>query len=434
MKRGIAWGLLAALAVGTRLAAPAQADRKPNILLIVADDLGWGDIGVQGNPDVPTPHIDSLARNGVRFTDGYVSGPVCSPTRAGLLTGRYQQRFGNDFNPGPATSADPESGLALTETTLADRLKAAGYRTGMVGKWHLGYAPKFWPTQRGFEEFFGFLGGAHSYVPQARGDRGNPIMRGVDKVMEPEYLTDAFAREAVDFIGRRKAEPFFLYLPFNAVHAPLQAGPYAERFADIRNQQRRTYAAMLSALDDAIGRVLGALREHRLEEDTLIVFHSDNGGPTRATSSRNGPLRGFKGQVWEGGIRVPFLMQWKGRLPSGKVYEHPVIALDVHPTALAAAGVEARPEWALDGVNLLPHLTGGNTRPPHERLYWRFGERSALRQAEWKLVREGDKAQIFNLREDVGETQDRGAADPDRLRELEAAWDAWNRTLPKARR
>jgi arylsulfatase A-like enzyme len=418
----------------------ADAPRRPNVVILLADDLGYADVGFQGCKDIPTPHIDTLAKNGVRCTNGYVSGPYCSPTRAGLMTGRYQQRYGHEFNPG----GGPDVGLPLGETTIADRLKAAGYATGLVGKWHLGNAPRFHPQKRGFDEFFGFLGGAHPYFP----GRGAPIYRGTAEVKEEAYLTDAFAREAVAFIDRHKAQPFFLYLAFNAVHTPLQAtDDRLKRFASIPDPTRRTYAAMTVAMDEAVGRVLGKLRSEKLEEDTLLLFFSDNGGPTmRGTTingARNTPLRGSKRTTLEGGIRVPFAVQWKGRLPAGKVYDHPLIQLDVLPTALAAAGVEAKPGWKLDGVNLLPHLAGREARPPHETLYWRLGAQMAIRRGDWKLVRYDPAAdgadqkgaatptKLYDLAGDVGEANDLAAKQPERVKELEAAWQKWSAQLAR---
>ena len=418
----------------TLAAAPAEPSRQPNIVLILADDLGYAELGVQGAKDVPTPHIDSIASNGVRFTDGYVSCPVCSPTRAGLMTGRYQQRFGHEFNPGPAQQANPNFGLPLSEVTVANRLKQLGYLTGIFGKWHLGYSPEKHPLKRGFDEFFGFLGGAHSYTDPL-GDQANPILRGTEPFNETSYLTEAFAREGVSFIERRRGQPFFLYLPFNAVHAPMQASDkYLARFQAIPDQRRRTFAAKLSALDDAVGRVLAKLRETQLDENTLIFFVSDNGGPTPNTTSGNSPLRSYKGQVFEGGIRVPFLVQWKGHLPAGKVYQNPVIALDILPTAVAAAGGKIPPQTALDGVNLLPYLTGARKNPPHDRLFWRFGPQSAVRMGDWKLVKQGDAPpQLYNLAEDIGEANDLAARRPDKLKELQAAYDAWNAQLAQPR-
>ena len=376
------------LSIDTANCGEETAKRSvPNIVLILADDLGYGELSIQGNPQIPTPHIDSIAQGGTRFTSGYVSGTYCSPTRAGLLTGRYQQRFGHEFNPGPERTSVGTFGLAIQETTLATRLKDAGYATGMFGKWHLGYRPEFLPINRGFDEYFGFLGGAHDYL-DAISDPHNPIIRGARVVKEIDYTTDAFGREVVAFIEKHKSEPWFVYLPFNAVHAPLQAtDKYVSRFAGIQDEKRRTFAAMLSAADDAVGAVLAEVRKQQLEENTLIFFISDNGGPTPQTTSGNGPLRGFKATTWEGGIRVPFLVQWKGQIPAGKVYDQPVIQLDILPTALTAAGVAISPDWKLDGVDLAPYLKGEKTDAPHAALFWRFGKQIAVRKGDWKLVK-----------------------------------------------
>ena len=411
----------------------SQPARKPNIVVILSDDQGYGELGVQGCTDIPTPNIDSIAHNGVRFTDGYVSGPVCAPTRAGLMTGRYQQRFGFETNPGPEAAAAAEFGLPLGEATLAERLKSLGYATGMVGKWHIGYRPEMQPTGRGFDEFYGFLSGACDYLPGGR--RSDRILRGAEVVEETEYLTDAFGREAVAFIQRHQQHPFFLYLPFNAVHGPLQAiDAYLQRFPDIADEKRRTYAAMTAALDDNVGRVLAALRQLNLEQDTLVFFLSDNGGPTAQTTSSNGPLRGFKGQTWEGGIRIPFMMQWPGRIPAGQVIHDPAIALDIHPTALAAAGATVSGGWNLDGVNLLPRVTGGADAALHDTLFWRFNQQRAIRQGDWKLVlgAGGSAWELYNLAEDIGEQNNLAGAAPDRARELQTAWEAWNAQLMDA--
>jgi arylsulfatase A-like enzyme len=425
---------LAATAVVTRFAlADEKPSRRPNILLIVADDLGYGELGVQGCRDVPTPHVDSLAKHGVRFTNGYVTCPVCSPTRAALLTGRYQQRFGHEHNPGPATAANSNFGVPRTETMMSERFKKLGYATGMVGKWHLGFKPELTPPQRGFDEFFGFLGGAHPYLPAGR--RTAAILRGTETVEEKEYLTDAFAREAVAFIEKHKAEPFFLYLPFNAVHAPLEAfEKYRQRFPDIKDAKRQTFAAMTAAMDDAVGRVLAKLREHKLEEDTLIFFISDNGGPTAQTTSRNDPLRGYKTQMWEGGIRVPFLVQWKGHLPAGKTYEMPVSSLDIVPTALAAAGATIKPDWKLDGMNLAPFLTGKNAARPHETLCWRMGSKYAIRHGDWKMVFDQgcDSPELYNLAADISEKNNLAGKEPAKLKELTDLYRKWEGEMKPA--
>ena len=438
--------LVLALAAALLPAAASAEARRPNILLIVGDDMGYADVSVHGSREIPTPHIDSIARNGVRCTSGYVTGPYCSPTRAALLTGRYQQRFGHEFNPGPPAQANVEVGLPLTESTMAQRMKAAGYATALVGKWHLGHAEKFYPTNRGFGEFFGFLAGAHSYnagdPPGQRGEQPRTaIMRGTKPTQTTEYLTDALGREAVAYVERHKAEPFFLYLAFNAVHTPMQAPQhYRDRFRHIADEKRRTYAAMMSAMDDAIGAVLAKLRKENLEENTLVFFISDNGGPP-VNASSNAPLRGHKASTWEGGVRVPFLVQWKGRLPAGKVYDQPVAQIDILPTALAAAGATVQPEWKLDGVDLLPHLSGKADRPPHDALYWRFGPQRAIRAGDWKLVQGRARAaggvrrpqvtewQLFNLAKDVGEQTDLSAQEPDRVKQMQASWEKWNAEL-----
>lgn len=465
---------MAALAIlGMCIASSATAaERRPNILIILADDLGYADVGFHGCQDIPTPHIDALAKGGVRCTSGYVSCPYCSPTRAGLLTGRYQQRFGHEFNPGPrgepaAGNATDGIGLPLAEKTIADRLKAAGYATGIVGKWHLGFPPKFHPLQRGFDEYFGFLGGAHVYQPglpfvvfpglqdpagpaavreQAQPNPRAGIFRGNEVIEEPEYLTDAFAREAVGFIERHQQQPFLFYLAFNAVHTPMHAtDARLAKFGSVSDPMRRSYCAMTLALDEAIGRVMEKLRSAKLEQETLIFFCSDNGGPTvpRAAinASRNTPLRGSKVSTLEGGIRVPFVVSWKDKLPAGKVYDQPVIQLDFLSTALAAADVESKSDWKLDGVNLLPYLRGESTGSPHDALYWRLGQQMAIRKGNWKLVKYSTEfagevsdallspTRLYDLSQDIGETKDLASTEPAKVKELQDEWGAWNKTL-----
>jgi arylsulfatase A-like enzyme len=427
--RPLLWLSVAALVLAG--AQPVQAQgkkaKRPNIIILLADDLGYADVGFHGCKDIPTPNIDSLAKKGVRFTNGYVSGPYCSPTRAGLMTGRYQNRFGHEFNPG-----GPKQGLPVQEVTLANVLRMLGYVTGLVGKWHLGAAAGMHPTERGFQEFFGFLGGAHSYLPGKGG-----IQRGTKPVEEKEYLTDALGREACDFIDRHASEPFFLYLAFNAVHTPMEATEkYLARFPNIKDKQRRTYAAMHSAMDDAIGRVLEKLRARGLEDDTIIFFFSDNGGPTMVGTTINGsinfPLRGSKRQLLEGGVRVPFVVQWTGRLPGGKTFDHPVIALDIFPTVLAAAGGDPKADRKIDGVNLLPFLEGKAAGPPHEQLYWRFGEQFAVRKGDWKLVQyDSTGVHLYNLKDDIGEAKNLAGKHPEVVKELRGSWEKWNAELAK---
>ena len=415
--------------------AASAAERQPNVIIIVGDDMGYADVGFHGCQDIPTPHLDSLAAGGVRCTNGYVSGPYCSPTRAGLLTGRYQTRFGHEFNP----SGGGERGLPLSETTIADRLKAAGYKTGLVGKWHLGGDDAHHPNARGFDEFFGFLAGAHTYWAE----KGAPIFRNRDEVKETAYLTDAFGREAAAFVERHKDEPFFLYLAFNAVHTPMDAQEERlAKFGKIADPKRRKYAAMMSAMDDAIGEVLAQVEADGLSDNTLIFFISDNGGPTMSTTATNGsinaPLRGSKRTTLEGGVRVPFLVKWPGKLPAGKVYDQPVIQLDATRTALEAAGVDTASDEKLEGVALLPYLTGENNDAPHDALFWRFGPQMAIRQGDWKLVKydpvvDGGKkgatdARLYNLAEDISEEDNLIAEEPEKAKELQAAWEEWNKS------
>jgi len=407
---------------------------KPNIVIIVADDLGYADVGFNGCKDIPTPNIDSLAMQGVRFSSGYVSHPFCSPSRASLLTGRYQQRFGHENNP-VLDVHDTTLGLPTNQVTLADIMRNAGYQTTAVGKWHLGGAPCFHPNARGFADFFGFLAGDHLYfsakpIPQ----NPNALMRNHEPVGEKEYLTDAFSREAANYIEKSKAQPFFLYLAYNAVHKPLQATQkYLDRFPGIADERRRSYAAMTSAMDDGIGQVLHTLRKNHLERNTLIFFLSDNGGCRYQISpAHNEPLRGYKGDLFEGGIRVPFVMHWPGHLPAGKVYDAPVCAFDIFPTAAALAGAKVPSDRKLDGVNLMPYLLGHQDGPPHQRLHWRTGGGItwAVREGRYKLVQNTPgPPELYDLSMDIGETTNIARENGDVVRRLLRAQTDWNGEL-----
>lgn len=460
----------AAILAALFFATATLAEESPrNVILIIADDLGYGELSCQDPAtDVPTPRIDSIARNGVRFTNAYVTAPFCAASRAGLVTGRYQTRFGFEFNPIGARNEEPGVGLPVGERTLANRLRdEAGYATSLVGKWHLGGTAPFHPQRRGFDEFFGFLHEGHSFRPSpfegmttwlrrkrlpggATGrwtsadgrlvltdhmghnepdyDADNPILRSGQPVEEKENLTDAFSREAAAFIARCGDErPFFLQLAYSAVHSPLQADDsYLERFAGIEDIQRRIFAAMLAQLDDGVGRVLDAVEEAGIRDRTLVVFFSDNGGATRELTSRNDPLRGEKGTLYEGGVRVPFLMQLPETIPAGLIHEGTVSTLDLFPTALALAGIE--PGKTTDGFDLLP-LLGEDAPDTAERpLYWRMGNRAALRLGDWKIVRmpvrgAGAKWELYDLALDAGESNDLAAAEPEVLARLVAEWE-----------
>jgi len=414
-------GLFAGFGPGAKRAEGAQ---PPNLVIFYADDLGWGELGCQGNTDIPTPHIDAIARQGVRFTNGYVAATYCSPSRAGLLTGRYPTRFGHEFN-----SVANATGLRLDQVTLADRLKSLGYASATVGKWHLGAGPEYRPTKRGFDEFYGTLNNTPFFHPTNFVD--SRISNDVRPVTDPEfYTTDAYTDRAVDWLERNKAKRWFLYLPYNAQHAPLEAPKkYLDRFPKIADGKRKLFAAMMAAMDDGVGRVMAKVREMGQEENTLVFFIGDNGGPTASTTSGNGPLRGFKMTTYEGGPRVPFLAQWKGTWPAGKTYDHPVMNLDVMPTIVAAAGGAIEPGWKLDGVDLTPFVTGKVAGRPHSTLYWRYGPQWGIRHGEMKLVVSrggGATPELYDLATDIGETKNLAGAQPAKVKELQTLWDKWS--------
>lgn len=416
---------------------------KPNILVILADDLGYSDIGVHGGKAVPTPNIDKLAKSGIRCTSGYVSAPYCSPSRAGLLTGRYQTRFGHEFN--PHVGPEGKLGLPLDQQTIANLLRSAGYATGVVGKWHLGFSRDYHPQSRGFDDFFGFLVGGHNYTLRkdaepkfASAMAHNVLHRGRDMQKVDGFATEVFTDEAIGFMKQNKEKPWFLYLAYNAVHTPLEiSDKLKERVpADVKDPARRGYLALLIGLDDAVGRIMAHLRETGADENTLIIFLSDNGGSGLApflayNTGLNRPLRGNKGQTLEGGIRVPFFIAWPGKLPAGKIYDHPVIALDILPTACALAKVKTPKN--IDGVNLLPHLLGENKAPPHEALHWRFGPQKAIRKGNWSLVdwRDFEKKtssgwELYDLSKDMSQQKNLAAMHPDVVAELSQAWARWD--------
>jgi arylsulfatase A-like enzyme len=445
MKRlHLALSMLLLAPLATLHAAEPAKPAKPNILVIVADDLGYGDIGVHGGKDVPTPNIDALADSGMRCTNGYVSAPYCSPSRAGLLTGRYQTRFGHEFN--PHVGEEGKLGLPLDQRTIANHLHGAGYATGLVGKWHQGFDRAHHPQSRGFDDYFGFLVGGHNYLlhKDAEAEFGsayskNMIYRNCEVQKLDGYTTDLFTDEALAFMDRHKDKPWFLYLAYNAVHTPLEVlDKYGDRVPkSITDRQRRGYLSLLIGLDDAVGRVTDHLRKAGKDKDTLIFFISDNGGSGRKpflayNTGVNTPLRGDKGQTLEGGIRVPFFVSWPDKIPAGKTYNHPVIALDLLPTACAVAGAKVDADF--DGVDLLPRLNGADTTPPHEALYWRFGPQKAIRKGKWKLVdfcdfetKQDSGWQLYDLEKDIGEKNNLAKAEPQIVAELSAAWEKWNK-------
>ncbi len=467
--------ILAIAWIGAASNLAAEDDKLPNIIFIIADDLGYGELSCQ-NPDtdILTPKIDSISQNGVRFTNGYVTAPFCAASRAGLISGRYQTRFGFELNPIGARNEEPDAGLPVGERTLPDMLRnKAGYSTAMIGKWHLGGTARYNPIRRGFDEFFGFLHEGHYFVPspwnnhttwlrrrslpggkngrwtskngrlifsthmgggEPAYDADNPIYRNGQPEIEKANLTDAFTREAISFIQRCGSErPYFLYLAYNAVHSPLQgADSYMKKYEGIDDIQRRIFAAMLGHLDDGVGKVLDTVKKSGEWENTMIVFISDNGGPTRELTSSNLPLRGEKGTVYEGGLRVPFMIQWPGQIDAGSTYEKPVISLDLFPTTMAMAAIGA--DKRLDGVDLLPFLKGEESGEPHEGLFWRVGTRQAYRQGDWKIVRNPRRGQmgeweLYHLSEDISEMNDLADVEGNILEELIDEWEELNQEM-----
>ena len=416
---------LLACALASCSGAPSDApDTRPNLLLVVVDDLGFGDLSCTGSTTVATPNIDRLAEEGVSCTQAYVTSSLCSPSRAGLLVGRYQQRFGHEHNTGDVTrQAELGIGLPLGQRTLAEDLNDAGYDTAAIGKWHLGVDAAFHPLRRGFESFFGHLGGGHSYTVWSDPATG-PILRNETEAEGTAYLTDAFSDEAVRFLARERDRPFFLYLAYNAPHAPLEAPPGTPR--EEAGDDRATYVAMVTALDAGLGRVLEALDTKGIAEETLVVLLNDNGAP-RTHPTDNQPFRGFKQSHYEGGIRVPFLLRWPGHLPAGSLHDGLVSALDVAPTFQQAAGLEARTDS--DGVDLAPVLSGEREGPAHDALFWRRGHRRAARVGDWKLVAVRRRVELFNLAVDPGEQLDVADENPERLEELERAYATWEAGL-----
>jgi arylsulfatase A-like enzyme len=430
--------MLAALLAAS---SSAPAAEPPNLVIIMADDMGWGDAGFNGGRDIPTPAMDSIAAGGIRFCEGYVMAPQCAPSRSALLTGKDQNRIPANSNITLDTIGLPEGPI------MAGRLKAAGYRTGMVGKWHLGEKEGKHPLDRGFDDFFGFLGGGSFYFPPSQQKTIAKILEGREPAQVARYLTEEFGDRAVKFINGAGNGPFFLYLTFNAPHTPLQAPPEEiARFAHLKgkDKDRPVYAAMLTVMDRNIQKVLDALEARGVEDNTIVVFLSDNGGPEGKNGSDNGPLRGVKGDTLEGGIRVPFALRWPARVKPGQTVSDPVVSLDLLPTVLAAAGRSVPGD--LEGVNLLPALCGEQPYPrrvlnflfafqPARPETWVW----AVRDGDWKLVyfdpHSGDRnttgTGLFNLKEDVSESRDLSAAHPEIRDRLQKVHDAWFAGLPE---
>ncbi|WNJ20575.1 sulfatase [Pontibacter sp. G13] len=416
---------------------------QPNILLIFSDDAGYADFGFHGSKTMPTPNLDKLASEGVRFTQGYVSDPTCGPSRAGLITGKYQQRFGYTENNVPGYMSEvsaalgDEMGLPVEEKTMGDYLKAIGYRTGYFGKWHLGGADRFHPMKRGFDEFYGFRGGARSYFEYPNPPKWamDQMERGFGVYEEPQqYLTDDLADETIRFIEKSEGQPFFAFLAFNAVHTPMEARPEDLAKFPHLDGNRKIVAAMTVALDRAVGKVLDHLEAEGLAENTIVIFTNDNGGPTDKNASSNYPLSGTKSNHLEGGIRVPFLMKWPGRVEAGSEYHQPIITLDLLPTFFAAGGGDMGQLTDLDGVNLLPFVQGDQSEAPHQQLFWKKQARAAVRMGDWKLIRFPDRpAELYNIAEDEREMNNVADQHPEKVREMYKLIFQWESTLERPR-
>jgi len=424
---------------------PAHAERgtPPNIVLIISDDAGFADFGFQGSKTMKTPNIDAIAKSGVTLTKGYVSAPVCAPSRAGLLTGRYQQRF--SFERNLTTKNDLDRGIAQSEKTMGDHFKALGYRTAAIGKWHLGYKDVYHPNNRGFDHFYGLLAGSRDYFKQAvkkPADKYKVLQRNGELLTESVgYVTDLLTDETIDFIERNKKQPFFAYVSYTAVHTPMdaQAHRLTEVPQSIVDPKRRKLIAMTASLDDNVGRIIDKLDQLRLSENTLVVFLNDNGGSTK-NASINAPLRGYKGSTFEGGIRVPMVIKWPGHIKANSHYDETVISLDLLPTLLAAANaktIENTP--TIDGTNLLPYLSDANAGTPHKSIFFKYHSGRAHIKGDWKWMTaklkqaDGSKKLVkflFNLKNDPAEQSNLLTTHPEKVTELRLEWQDWFFDMP----
>ena len=425
------------------IASCSSDDSPPNIIVIISDDQGYADVGFHGSKEIFTPNIDRIAKNGVIFSQGYVSYAVCSPSRAGLITGRYQNRFGYTRNILLAPK-DSLMGLPISEQTLPEVLNNVDYKTKAIGKWHLGAHESLVPEKRGFDEFFGFLIGGHRYFPndltlndltEASRQMDGYITKIYDngkRVNTKKYLTEELSDNAVKFIEDNSEDPFFLYLSYNAPHTPLQATDTdLERNNHIDVEKRRTYAAMVSSMDDGVGLILDKLEEKNISENTIVIFFSDNGGVEWYNFSDNGPLRGIKGDFFEGGIRVPFTMQWPKKIKPGIIYNKPIIALDVFATVVSAASAEKFIKNNIDGVNLIPYINGEINGSPHDYLFWKNPDKDidVIRDNRYKYIRVKDDEYIFDLDNDLSEENNIISSSTPIYQKLKLKFKEWEKDM-----
>ncbi len=405
---------------------PVSNTKQPNIIAIIIDDAGYADFGFMGSKDLDTPEIDKLAKSGVVFTDAHVSSTVCAPSRAGLMTGKYQQRFGFEANhTGDAATGD--IGLADDVTTMADVFKANNYKTVAIGKWHLGATKTDIPNNRGFDDFYGFLGGGRSYFPIKNPNNELMLQHNGKKVEFEGYLTDVLGDYAVKFVDENKDVPFFMYLAFNAVHTPMEAKvTHLEKY---KNHSRKELAAMTWSLDENIGKLTKKLEELNIAENTLIYFISDNGG-AHNNQSTHGKLKGWKGNEFEGGHRVPFIMSWKNHITPNQTFDGLSSSLDIFTTSLAAANISVDEKLQLDGANLLPYVTGVKFGNPHNVLYWRKLEEAAVRYKNLKLIRLENYGEVlYDLSADISEANDLSNMDNINVQLLSKKLESWEKTV-----
>ncbi len=423
-----------ALAAGARIGLSSQAPR-PNVLFILADDLGYGDLSCYGRPDYLTPVLDGLARQGVKLTSAYAAAPVCTPTRCAFVTGQYPQRTEVGLHE-PLTARDRDNGLPADQPTIAALVKANGYDTALIGKWHLGWKPEFGPNRHGFDEFFGILSGAGDYFTHRSSDSGGAdLWENLEPIQRVGYLTDILSDRAVEFITRRRTKPFYLSLHYTAPHSPWE-GPEDEAIGHtthgegpmINGGSLKIYASMVKSMDAGIGRVLDALRRARLDRNTLVIFTSDNGGERY---SYNWPFSFQKFYLWEGGIRVPAIVRWPGTIPAGRLSDQPIITMDWTATILAATGTAPDPASPLDGEDVMPVCKG--TRLPYERtLCWRTQARAAARVGNWKYLNDSGNEYLFDLSLDPGEKNDVRGSHGDMFKRIRTQYEEWNaQMLPR---
>ena len=403
-----------------------KENAKPNIIIIVADDAGYVDFGFMGSKDLDTPNIDKLAKNGVIFSDAHVTATVCAPSRAGLITGQYQQRFGFEAN-GTGYGDSGDIGLSDNVVTIADVFQKNNYKTIAIGKWHLGGTPSDHPNQRGFDEFYGFLAGGRSYFPMKNPSEELMLQQNGKHITFDGYITDVFGDRSVSFVEENKDQPFFMYLAYNAVHTPMEAK--TDDLLKYKNHPRKTLAAMTWSLDENIGKLRDKLKELKILDNTLIYFISDNGG-AHNNSSKTGPLKGWKGNKFEGGHRVPFIVSWPDKIDTNQTFDGLTSSLDIFATSLAAANISSSKNLHLDGVNLLPFLCKERSGNPHNQLYWRKLEESAVRIADFKLVHlKNYGSTMYNLKDDLGETNNLAKTDTIHYNELIKNLSNWESQL-----